>query len=188
MRGLFPYILLDIFNLQHVYRQQKYTGRITVAFAHDQIGSIRRDPTGFRCQHERCRSLGAHDLPYLKTTAKMATTSDATLPPRPQSVPLFPRSMSPDLSHFRASPKRVRTPLVRYKIRTTWDETLACKQQCSNHIFVNPLTTVGQNCSAVRSIPTLHCFRDGYIGCNTRLVRQTNLKDDKMFTNWPFSS
>lgn len=42
----------------------------------------------------------------------MATTSKSPLPPRPQSVPLLRKTMSPDPSNVKASPTRAKTPLV----------------------------------------------------------------------------
>ncbi|KAJ7361892.1 hypothetical protein OS493_014538 [Desmophyllum pertusum] len=41
----------------------------------------------------------------------MATTSKSPLPPRPQSVPLLWKTMSPDPSNVKASPTRAKTPL-----------------------------------------------------------------------------
>ena len=44
--------------------------------------------------------------------SNMATTSKSPLPPRPQSVPLLRKTMSPDPSNVKASPTRAKTPLV----------------------------------------------------------------------------
>jgi hypothetical protein len=44
--------------------------------------------------------------------SNMATTSKSPLPPRPQSVPLLRKAMSPDPSNVKASPTRAKTPLV----------------------------------------------------------------------------
>ena len=43
----------------------------------------------------------------------MATNSKCPLPPRPQSVPLLRKTMSPDPTNAKSSPTRSKTPLVR---------------------------------------------------------------------------
>ncbi|KAL9963207.1 hypothetical protein ACROYT_G032385 [Oculina patagonica] len=62
-------------------------------------------PSGFPSASE---DLGArNDL----KRPNMATTSKSPLPPRPQSVPLLRKTMSPDPSNVKASPTRAKTPL-----------------------------------------------------------------------------
>ena len=62
--------------------------------------------------------LGARN--NLNRQTNMATVSKSPLPPmppRPQSVPLFRKTMSPEPSNVKASPVRSKTPLVRKRSR-----------------------------------------------------------------------
>ena len=56
--------------------------------------------------------------------SNMATTSKSPLPPRPQSVPLLRKTMSPDPSNVKASPTRAKTPLVRQFFNSWCDFSL----------------------------------------------------------------
>ena len=62
--------------------------------------------------------LGARN--NLNRQTNMATVSKSPLPPmppRPQSVPLLRKTMSPEPSNVKASPIRSKTPLVRKRSR-----------------------------------------------------------------------
>lgn len=83
-----------------------YNRRILGIFGHLKQPETIGTHSGFPSTSE---DLGAqNDL----KRSNMATASKSPLPPRPQSVPLLRKTMSPDPSNVKASPTRAKTPLV----------------------------------------------------------------------------
>ena len=89
------------------------------AIARDHLNPYLRNTIGFRRDFpSNAEDLGARN--NLNRQTNMATVSKSPLPPmppRPQSVPLLRKTMSPEPSNVKASPIRSKTPLVRKRSR-----------------------------------------------------------------------
>lgn len=107
-----------------------------------------RNTIGFRRDFpSTAEDLGARN--NLNRQTNMATVSKSPLPPmppRPQSVPLLRKTMSPEPSNVKASPVRSKTPLVRKRSRCQCDfssQRFHFKQLyttvCSERALIYPL-------------------------------------------------
>lgn len=119
-----------------------------------------RNTIGFRRDFpSTAEDLGARN--NLNRQTNMATVSKSPLPPmppRPQSVPLLRKTMSPEPSNVKASPIRSKTPLVRKRSR--------CQRDFSSQRFHFNTAVHNRLQRASFNIPTVFCSQWTYHKCD----------------------